>query len=70
MADAEGVQQELQDYLQKKGINTLFINIVESLLLSKPENPVQHIIEYLKTNFPEQATSRKPDVPSIATGRT
>ncbi|KAF0686158.1 Aste57867_22010 [Aphanomyces stellatus] len=68
MADAEGVQQELQDYLQKKGINTLFINIVESLLLSKPENPVQHIIEYLKTNFPEQATSRKPDAPPVATG--
>ena len=44
MTDAEGVQQELQDYLQQKGINTLFINIVESLLLAKPENPIQHII--------------------------
>jgi cAMP-dependent protein kinase regulator len=59
MTDAEGVQQELQDYLQKKGINTLFINLVESLLLAKPENPISHIIQYLQVNFPEQATPRK-----------
>ncbi|EQC41349.1 hypothetical protein SDRG_01323 [Saprolegnia diclina VS20] len=68
MADAEGVQQELQDYLQKKGINTLFINIVESLLLSKPDNPVLHIIQYLQTNFPDQATVRAAEAPAIATG--
>ncbi|OQR89287.1 cAMP-dependent protein kinase regulatory subunit [Thraustotheca clavata] len=68
MADAEGVQQELQDYLQKKGINTLFINIVESLLLSKPDNPVLHIIQYLQTNFPDQATVRAAEAPPIATG--
>ena len=54
MTDAEGVQQELQDYLQQKGINTLFINIVESLLLAKPDNPIQHIIVYLRNNFPDQ----------------
>lgn len=54
MTDAEGVQQELQDYLQQKGINTLFINIVESLLLAKPDNPIQHIIQYLQNNFPDQ----------------
>ncbi|TMW64900.1 hypothetical protein Poli38472_009067 [Pythium oligandrum] len=59
MADAEGVQQELQDYLQKKGINTLFINLVESLLLAKPENPVLHIIQYLQSNFPDQALPKK-----------
>lgn len=58
MADAEGVQQELQDYLHKKGINTLFINLVESLLLAKPENPILHIIQYLQTNYPEEATPR------------
>jgi cAMP-dependent protein kinase regulator len=59
MADAEGVQQELQDYLQKKGINTLFINLVESLLLAKPENPISHIIQYLQSNYPEQALPKK-----------
>jgi hypothetical protein len=59
MTDAEGVQQELQDYLHKKGINTLFINLVESLLLAKPENPILHIIQYLQTNYPEEATPRR-----------
>lgn len=61
MADAEGVQQELQDYLHKKGINTLFINLVESLLLAKPENPILHIIQYLQSNYPDEATPRKKD---------
>lgn len=59
MTDAEGVQQELQDYLQKKGINTLFINLVESLLLAKPENPIVHIIQYLQANYPDQAAPKK-----------
>lgn len=54
MTDAEGVQQELQDYLQQKGINTLFINLVESLLLAKPDNPIQHIITYLQNTFPDK----------------
>lgn len=61
MADAEGVQQELQDYLHRKGINTLFINLVESLLLAKPENPILHIIQYLQSNYPEETTPRKKD---------
>lgn len=60
MTDAEGVQQELQDYLQQKGINTLFINIVESLLLTKPDNPIQHIIQYLQNNFPDQCAAVLP----------
>ena len=60
MTDAEGVQQELQDYLQQKGINTLFINIVESLLLAKPDNPIQHIIQYLQSNFPDQCALSAP----------
>ncbi|TDH68965.1 hypothetical protein CCR75_000288 [Bremia lactucae] len=58
MTDAEGVQQELQYYLHKKGINTLFMNLVESLLLAKPDNPIQHIIHYLCTNYPEEAIVR------------
>ncbi|DBA04978.1 TPA: hypothetical protein N0F65_006980 [Lagenidium giganteum] len=59
MTDAEGVQQELQDYLHKKNINTLFINLVESLLLAKPENPIAHIIQYLQTNYPDEAAPKK-----------
>ena len=58
MTDAEVVQQELQDYLQKKGINTLFMNLVESLLLAKPENPIRHIVQYLCTTYPDETQSR------------
>jgi len=47
------VQMELQDYLSEKGVNSLFIKIVEQLLLSKPESPVSFMMEYLKVNFPE-----------------
>lgn len=69
MADAEGVQQELQDYLHKKGINTLFINLVESLLLTKPENPILHIIQYLQANYPDDAAPpHKKDAPHVRGG--
>ncbi|GMH70330.1 hypothetical protein TrLO_g4817, partial [Triparma laevis f. longispina] len=39
------VQAELQDYLNSKNINTLFIQIVESLLIEKPDNPIGFIVE-------------------------
>ncbi len=51
---AQDVQAELQEYLNKKGINTLFIKIVEQLLLDKPDNPVKHVVEYLLKEFPEE----------------
>ena len=40
-AGGQDVQAELQEYLNKKGINSLFIKIVEDLLL----NMVQQISE-------------------------
>ncbi|CAI5706917.1 unnamed protein product [Peronospora farinosa] len=71
MTDAEDVQQELQEYLHKKGINTLFINLVESLLLAKPENPILHIVQYLQSNYPEevlvrQKSSGQEDNPAVS----
>lgn len=39
-AVAEQVQAELQDYLNVKGINALFVAIVEGLLIEKPTNPI------------------------------
>ena len=51
---AQDVQAELQEYLNKKGINTLFIKIVEHLLLEKPDNPVKHVVEYLMKQYPEE----------------
>ena len=51
---AQDVQAELQEYLNKKGINTLFIKIVEQLLLDKPDNPIQHVVEFLLKEYPEE----------------
>ena len=53
------VQAELQDYLNSKNINTLFIQIVESLLIEKPDNPIGFIVEYLQKKYPDQAGAVK-----------
>ena len=52
---AADVQAELQQYLNSKNINSLFISIVESLLIEKPANPIAFIIEYLYKQYPDQA---------------
>ena len=52
---AADVQAELQNYLNSKNINALFISIVESLLIEKPANPIAFIIEYLYKQYPDQA---------------
>eukprot|EP00607_Mallomonas_marina_P007589 CAMPEP_0182421054 /NCGR_PEP_ID=MMETSP1167-20130531/6252_1 /TAXON_ID=2988 /ORGANISM="Mallomonas Sp, Strain CCMP3275" /LENGTH=342 /DNA_ID=CAMNT_0024597791 /DNA_START=130 /DNA_END=1155 /DNA_ORIENTATION=- len=54
---AADVQAELQQYLNSKNINSLFIQIVESLLIEKPANPIAFIIEYLYKQYPDQAKS-------------
>lgn len=55
MSSAEQVETELKDYLRDQNINGVFIAIVEQLLLSKPDNPIMFMIEYLAKNFPEQS---------------
>jgi cAMP-dependent protein kinase regulator len=54
----EGVQTELQDYLNSKGINSLFISIVEALLVSKPDRPIQFIVDYLHKTHPEELSAK------------
>jgi cAMP-dependent protein kinase regulator len=54
------VQAELQEYLSRKNINNLFIQIVEALLIEKPDNPIVFIIEYLHKKFPDQAMATRP----------
>lgn len=49
------MQAELQEYLNRKGINTLFIKIVEDLLLNKPDNPIKHVVAFLHRNYPDEA---------------
>ncbi|KAJ8609019.1 hypothetical protein CTAYLR_010678 [Chrysophaeum taylorii] len=46
-------QAELNEYLQSKNINHLFIQIVESLLIEKPDNPIGFIVEFLQKKYPD-----------------
>ena len=55
---AEVVNAELTLYLKTKKIDDLFTSMVESLLLSTPDNPVQFIIDHLKAKYPEKFTLR------------
>ena len=41
------VQAELQAYLKEKELNTLFVSLVEALLIEKPANPIGFIVEHL-----------------------
>jgi cAMP-dependent protein kinase regulator len=61
---AADVQAELQQYLNSKNINSLFISIVENLLIEKPANPIAFMIEYLYKQYPEQA---KPAIDNLST---
>jgi len=63
MSDVGGadIQADLQDYLNAKGINTLFIKIVENLLIEKPDNPIQFIVKYLQREYPDQTGSAPED---------
>jgi len=69
-ATTADVQAELQEYLNSKNINNLFIQIVESLLIEKPDNPIGFIVEYLQKKYPEQAgAARKAgDIASVRGG--
>jgi hypothetical protein len=39
---------ELGRYLEEKEIKSLFVSIVESLLLEKPDDPICFMVQYLK----------------------
>jgi len=54
---AADVQEELQDYLNSKNINALFIQIVEKLLIEKPDNPIGFMVEYLQKTYPEETAN-------------
>ena len=46
-AKEKELQDELQDYLEENNVNKLFVEIVESLLMAKPQNPVAHIFDFI-----------------------
>ena len=47
------VSAELSDYLEQKGVNVLFLELVEYLLAEKPSNPVQFILTHLVKHYPD-----------------
>jgi len=48
------VKAELQQYLKDNDINTIFVSIVEKLLINKPVEPVGFIVKYLIEKFPSE----------------
>jgi len=47
-------QTDVHTYLAEKNINELFVSIVEAVLISRPDNPIAFIANYLFEKFPEQ----------------
>ena len=43
----QDVKEELQKYLEDKDINALFVSIVESLLIEKPDDPIEFVFKFL-----------------------
>jgi cAMP-dependent protein kinase regulator len=43
-----------------KGISNVFIHCVEKLLLDKPDNPIQFIIDHLSSTYPESVMRGAP----------
>jgi cAMP-dependent protein kinase regulator len=50
------IEKELKSYIEKHDINNLFKTMAEALLLDKPENPHQFVVDYLAAKFPDAVT--------------
>ncbi len=48
------MEVEHQKYLEENEISQLFVGIVESLLVNKPEKPIQSIIRFFNDMFPSE----------------
>ena len=58
------VQAELQQYLKDKNLNDIFVDIVENILLAKPNNPIGFIMKYILGKYPDETKEFLP-VPSV-----
>jgi hypothetical protein len=45
------IHAELLQYLEDKKLRQIFVSIVEAILLHKPDNPVEYIVNFLKVLF-------------------
>ncbi|KAL7553194.1 hypothetical protein ACHAWF_016463 [Thalassiosira exigua] len=48
------VQADLNRYLQEKNLNAVFVQIVEAILIDKPENPYLFMVNFLLEKYPEE----------------
>jgi cAMP-dependent protein kinase regulator len=46
-------QAELTAYLQEKNVNSLFVQIVQAMLIEKPDDPVLYTYQYLQSKYPD-----------------
>ncbi|CAM9746842.1 unnamed protein product [Chrysoparadoxa australica] len=63
------IQGELQEYLNSKNINSLFVQIVERLLIEKPANPIGFMVEYLTKKYPEETSKATIGLPQAVDHR-
>lgn len=45
----------LHMYIEEKNINTLFVSIVEEILVNKPDNPIGFMLKYLVEKYPDES---------------
>jgi hypothetical protein len=48
------IKNELQNYLESKNINALFVSIVEQILVDKPDNVIGFITSHLISKYPDK----------------
>ena len=48
------IKNELQNYLESKNINALFVDIVEKILVDKPVNVISFITSHLISKYPDE----------------
>lgn len=54
---ASSVEAELKTYVEDKGLDALFVGIVERILMAKPDNPVQFVVDYLRERYPDRVSA-------------
>jgi cAMP-dependent protein kinase regulator len=56
MATTSKVEAELQAYVTEKDLNRIFVACIEQMLMDKPTNPYQYVVDYFVKNYPEHVT--------------
>ena len=52
--DEKSIKGELEGYLRERDMNEYFTSIIESCLMTQPENPSLHIMKHLMKSYPSQ----------------